>query len=134
MAGSNGNKILIYVGGVGIGCLTTNTFDSTNEEIPTTCKDDDGNYTSEAGSNRWTMSGEGNFNPASGFGLADLIDVHKNKELVDVTMRDTTSGGNNLNISGEARLNHLTWDGPLNAVSTFSFEFSGQGEYTVTNT
>lgn len=130
----NGNLVILYVAGQAIGCLTNVTFESTNEEIETTCKDDNGNYTSQAGSNRWKMTFEGNFNPASGFGLPDLLDIHTTKELIEVAMRDTTEGGNNLNIAGEARLNTLSWNGPLNAASTFSGELSGQGAYVVTNT
>jgi predicted secreted protein len=131
---ANGNDIIVFVEGQAIGCLTSNTMELTTEEIETTCKDDNGNYTSQAGSQRFRITGEGNFNPASGFGFADLVEVYQTKEVVTVAQRDTSEGGTNLNISGDARLINLSWVGPLNAASTFSFEFSGQGAVTVTNT
>lgn len=112
-----GNTIGLYVNNVLIGCLTSTSFSSTNEEIPTTCKDNGGAYQFRPGSNTAEMPFEGNFNPAAAYGLEDLLGIHKNNTRVGVKMMDTESG---LYVIGYAYMPTLEWTGPLNAASTFS--------------
>jgi hypothetical protein len=121
-----GNTIGIYKDNVLIGCLTSNSFSSTNEEIPTTCKDNNGAYQMRPGSNTAEMPFEGNFNPAATYGLSDLLGIHKNRTRVGVKMADTESG---LYIIGYAYLNTLEWSGALNAASTFSGAFKVDGSW-----
>lgn len=121
-----GNTIGLYVDNVLIGCLTSNSFSSTNEEIPTTCKDNNGAYQFRGGSNTAEMPFEGNFEPTAGYGLEDLLGVHKNKTRVGVKMLDTESG---LYVIAYARLNTLEWTGPLNAASTFTGTMKIDGEW-----
>lgn len=126
MAVINGNTILVYVEGQAIGCLTTNTFSSQNEEIVTTCKDDDGARSVVPGGNQASITFEGMFNPASGYSLQDLVAVHLNKERVWVKMGDNE----NLTITGYAYLNTLEWTAALNAGSTCSGTFTFDGPWT----
>jgi hypothetical protein len=122
-----GNTIGLYVNNVLIGCLTSNSFSSTNEEIPTTCKDNGGAFQFRQGSNTAEMPFEGNFEPTATYGLEDLLGIHKNKTRVGIKMFDTESG---LYVIGYAYMPTLTWDGPLNAASTFSGTMKIDGEWS----
>jgi hypothetical protein len=120
-----GNDILLYVNNQVIGCLTSNEFNSTNEQIDVTCKDNNGARQVRPGSNTASLPFEGNFNPASGYGFEDLLSVHKNKTRVGVKQALT----NGLYVIGYAYLNTLNWTAPLNAASTFSGQFDVDGEW-----
>lgn len=126
MAVVNGNDVGLYVNNQLIGCLTSNDWNSQNEEIVTTCKDNNGARTILPGGNTADMPFSGNFNPASGYGFEELITIHKNKTRVGV--KQAIVGG--LFIAGYAYLNQLTWTAPLNAASTFSGTFTVDGEWT----
>jgi predicted secreted protein len=130
MAVINGNDVGVYVEGTLIGCLTNATFNSSNEEIDVTCKDNGGARQVLPGGRTWSIAFEGFFNPSSSYTLDDLMDVHVDKTRVWVKMGDNT----NLTITGYCYLNDITWEGPLNAGSTFSGTFSGDGAYTYSNT
>lgn len=123
MAVINGNNIGVYVGGQLIGCLTNATFNSTNNTIDVTCKDNNGDRAILPAGNTATVDFEGLFNPSSTYGLADLVDIHKNKTEVSIGIGDQT----NLTIYAQAYLNTLSFSGPLNAGTTFSgsFEITG---------
>jgi len=133
MATVNGNDILVYVEGQAIGCLTSNEFSSTNNEIDVTCKDDDGARKVLPGGNQSSISFEGFFNPASSYGFHDLIAVHKNRTRVWVKMV-LDDDPDSLAVTAYAYLNTLTWSAPLNAGSTFSGEFTIDGEWSYTTT
>lgn len=124
----NGNKIGVYVNEQLIGCLTSNDFSSTNEEIDVTCKDNDGARQVLPGGNTSEITFEGNFDPASSYGFEDLLGVHKDKTRVGIKYAQSGSGG--VYIIGYAYLNTLSWSGPLNAASTFSGTFSLDGPWT----
>lgn len=127
-----GNTIGIYVDNQLIGCLTSNSFESQNEEIEVTCKDFNGARQIRGGSNSASMPFEANFNAASTFGFVDLIAIHKNRTRVGVKQYDTESG---VYIIGYAFLNQLSWTAPLNDASTFTGEFTVDGEWSYgTNT
>lgn len=123
MAVINGNNIGVYVGGQLIGCLTNATFNSTNNTIDVTCKDNNGDRAILPSGNTATVDFEGLFNPSSTYGLADLLDIHKNKTEVSIGIGDQTT----LTIYAQAYLNTLSFSGPLNAGTTFSgsFEITG---------
>jgi hypothetical protein len=122
-----GNTMGLYVNNQLIGCLTSNSFSSTNEEIEVTCKDGNGARQVRGGSNSAEMTFEGNFEPASSYGLDDLLSVHKNKTLVGIKQYDTES---ELYVAAYGYLNTLEWTGPLNAASTFSGTFTVSGEWS----
>lgn len=130
MAVVNGNDVGIYVEGQLIGCLTNATFSSTNQMIDVTCKDDNGARKVLLGGNTATITGEGNFDPTSTYGLQELIAVHALKTRVWVKMGDNT----NLTVTGYCYLPTLEFTGPLNAGTTFSFTFEFDGAYTYSTT
>jgi hypothetical protein len=122
-----GNTVGIYVNNQLIGCLTSNSFSSTNEEIDVTCKDQGGARQVRAGGNTAEMPFEGNFEPASTYGFEELLSIHKNKTLVGIKQYDTES---ELYVQAYAYLNTLEWTAPLNAASTFSGTFTISGEWS----
>lgn len=130
MATANGNDILLYVEGQAIGCLTSNQFSSTNDEIDVTCKDNNGARQVVVGGNQSEFSFDGFFNPSSTYGFPDLVAVHKNKTRVWVKMLLDDE----MAITCFAYLNKLDWTAPLNAGSTFSGTFTVTGEWSYTTT
>lgn len=125
MAVLNGNNIGVYVGGQLIGCLTNATFNSTNNTIDVTCKDNNGDRAILPSGNTATVDFEGLFNPSSTYGLADLVDIHKNRTEVSIGIGDQA----NLTIYAQAYLNTLSFSGPLNAGTTFSGSFEITGSW-----
>lgn len=130
MAVISGNSVGIYVGGTLIGCLTNATFSSSRIEIETTCKDNNGDKSVILGGAETRISFQGNWNPSSTYGLADLFTIYNAKSEVSLGFGDQT----NLTVYTQAYLQTLGWEGPLNAASTFSGEFSCSGTMTVTTT
>lgn len=128
MAVLNGNSIGVYVGGQLIGCLTNASFNSTNNVVDVTCKDNSGQRAIIPSGNSATVDFEGLFNPSSTYGLDDLLNIHKNKTEVEITIGDNT----NLTVAADAYLMSLSFTGPLNAATTFSgtFEITGTWTYT----
>jgi hypothetical protein len=122
MAKIKGNSLLVYVNDVAIGCLNDNEFTSENSDIPTTCKDNDGQETSLPGGNTASISFSGTYDTAAAYGLSQLIDIHKNKTEIGVRMGVAGSSGLYIQ-SSSAYLNSLTWSGPLNAATVFSGNF-----------
>lgn len=126
MAVVNGNDIGLYVENQLIGCLTSSDFNSQNDEIDVTCKDNNGARQVLPGGNQSSFPFAGLFNPSSSYGFKDLVAIHKNKTRVWVKMLSD----NNLTITCYAYLNTLAWSAPLNAGSTFSGTFTVDGEWT----
>lgn len=126
MAKIKGNSLLVYVDSVAIGCLNDNEFSSENAEIPTTCKDNDGEETSMPGGNKAEVSFNGTFDTNATNGLQTLLGIHKNKSEVAVRMGVAGAGGLYIQ-SDSAFLNMLTWSGPLNAATVFTGKFKLNG-------
>lgn len=126
-----GNSIGLYVNNQLIGCLTANSFNSTTAEIETTCKDQNGAYQFRFGTNTAELPFTGNFDPASTYGLEDLLGVHKNETLVGFKMLDTESG---LYVYGYGYIPTLSWTGDLNVASTFTgtLKVSGAWDFATT--
>lgn len=124
MAVVNGNDVGLYVEGQLIGCLTSSEFNSTNEEIEVTCKDNNGARQVLAGGNTSSFPFQGFFNPASSFGFQDLIGIHKNKTRVWLKQQC-----DDITVTCYGYLNELNWTAPLNAGSEFSGSFSVDGEW-----
>ncbi len=122
---ANGNDVGLYVTNQLIGCLTSNDFTSTNQEIDVTCKDNGGARQILAGGNQSELSFEGFFNPAASYGFKDLIELHKNGTSVQIKQ----ILDDELSITCYAKLNKLDWKNPVNAGSTFSGTFTVDGEW-----
>lgn len=130
MAVQNGNDVGVYVGGVLIGCLTGASLETSREEIDVTCKDNGGDKAIILGGTTSSVSFNGNWNPASTYGLDDLFTIFEDGSEVSLGFGDHT----NLTVYGQAYLQSLTWEGPLNAASTFSGKFSITGTISITTT
>lgn len=123
----NGNNLLVYIGGVAIGCITDCEFTSTNTEIEAICKGYRGTL---SGSNTWSVSCNGLWRFDAGYGPKDLLNAHKNDDTVTILFGTDETG--DTVITGDVKIPEFTWAGPLDAASTFSVRMAGQGEYTVT--
>ena len=130
MAVLNGNDVVVKVGGTTIGCLTGCSISSTQTEIDVTCKDDSGNRAIITSGITANITFNGFFKPDASYGMEDLWDIHLAGTEVSVAFGDAT----NMAIYSQARLVELTWDGPLNAGSTFSGKFACSGTPTKTET
>lgn len=130
MAVKNGNDVGVYVGGTLIGCLTGASLETSREEIDVTCKDNDGDKATLMGGTTSSVSFNGNWNPSSTYGLDELFTIFNNATEVSLAFGDQE----NLTVYGQAFLQSLTWEGPLNAASTFSGKFSITGSISVTTT
>lgn len=131
MAIVKGNSVLVFVDNVAIGCLTGCTFTSNGASIDVTCKDDDGAPQSLPLKGPWNIAFNGNFKTDSTYGLEQLLGLRRNNTLAQVKFGGENSG--DLYIIGEAYLNQITWDGQLNAASTFSGQFDGDGDWEYSN-
>jgi hypothetical protein len=122
MAKINGNKVLVFVDDVAIGCLTGCSLTLDKEEIITTCKDNDGAKTTINGGSSWGIDFDGIFESSSSVGFEDLFDLWDNDTEVVVRFAVDESGG--LYFTGTGRVMNLKWDGPLNAAAKFSGKIS----------
>jgi hypothetical protein len=122
----NGNKLLLYVNNQVIGCLTSNSVNISAEQTSVTCKDNDGAPQILTSGDTATFPFEGNFDPASGYGFADLLAVKKNQTRVGVKQAVTDG----LWVASYAYLTELNWQGDVNAASIFSGTFTGDGPWS----
>ncbi len=122
-----GNAVLVFVDNVAIGCLTGCTFNSQGSPIDVTCKDEDGAPRSLPQKGPWNISFNGNFKTDSAYGLPQLLAARLNQTLLQIKFGG--SEDDELYVIGAAYLNQLTWDGQLNAASTFSGQLDGDGDW-----
>lgn len=120
-----GNMVLVYVGGTAIGCTTGATFNGTNEQIETTCKDNDGAKTYTDGSQDWSIEVQGNTKFDATYGFDELVTAWKSK--TEVTVKFGTDNVDDPYLEGAAFISAFSWEGPLNAPSTWSITFSPKG-------
>jgi predicted secreted protein len=127
----NGNKVLVYIDGVAIGCTTGGTLTITNEQIETTCKDNDGAKTYLAGSQDWNIQVSGNTKFDAPVGLNALGEAAKT--AATVTVRMATGNADDPYYEGDAFISSFTWDNATNAVSTYSATFSPRSAIAMFN-
>jgi predicted secreted protein len=125
----NGNDLLVYVGGAAIACTDSCTFQSDNAEIDVTCKDNNGARQVLSGSTSWSITTSGKWKFDATYGAVDLLTAHKNKTLLTVKFGTDETG--DTYVTGSARINSFTWEGPLNDGASFNVTFTGTGEYTI---
>lgn len=130
MAVVNGNDIMISVDGDVIGCTTSSGFESTKEVIDVTCKDNNGARQVLLGSLSSTLNFDGLWNPASGYGVEDLLELHKAGTTVEVKFGVTST----LVITAQARLSTISLTGAVNAGATYSGTFEVDGEWDLGTT
>jgi len=122
----SGNGVLVYEGGTAFGCTTGGTLTITNNQIETTCKDDNGAVTYAAGSQDWNIQVDGNTKLDAPKGLQRMAELAMSKDTVTVRMA-TSNTVDDPYFEGEAFVSAFTWTNPVNAPSTYSATFSPRG-------
>lgn len=128
----SGNGVLVYLDGVEIGCTTGGTLTITNNQIETTCKDNNGAVTYAAGSQDWNIQVDGNTKLDAPVGLQALAELAMSKETVTVRMA-TSNTVDDPYFEGEAFVSSFNWTNPVNAPSTYSATFSPRGPLSLFN-
>lgn len=129
MAKKKGNALLVYIDDVAIGCLTNNTFTSSNEEIDATCKDNDGAYDSLAGGNTASITFSGMYEDSATYGFPEIVQAHKDKTEVAVRMGIAGSGGSYIQ-AARATISQLDWVGDVNTPVSYSGTINIRGTWS----
>lgn len=121
----SGNLILASLDGETIGCSTGCTLTITNERLETTCKDNDGARTYEPGSQDCSLQVTGitKFDTVSNF--TSIFEAAMSKQTV--TWRVESSNADDPYFEFEGFITDCTFEGPLNAPSTWSFTAAPTG-------
>lgn len=129
----SGNLILVSFGGTTVSCSTGASFNGTTERIETTCKDDGGAKTYEAGSQDATISVQGitKLDTVSNFAL--IVEAWKAKTEAIIQFGGLENADDTY-IQFTGFIANLTWEGPLNAPSTWSFEAVPNSQILIFNT
>lgn len=129
-----GNAVLFFLDEAAIGCTTSGSITIEGQEIETTCKDNNGAYSSVIGSDRWTGEVGGNWDTEAGVGVPELLAYKKNKTLIGVKMSvvnpvngTEVSGG--VYFIGYAYIQSFTLNSDLNSPASFSCSLSGSGDW-----
>lgn len=129
----SGNLIMVSREGEQVACTTGATSTLSTERIEDTCKDNGGTKTYSAGSQDGSIQVQGisKFDTASNF--TAIITAWKNKTT------ETWNYGSLDNVDDpyiyfDGFISDLTWEGPLNAPSTWSFTVSPTSEILISNT
>lgn len=127
----SGNLILVSLDGETIGCTTGCTLTITNERIETTCKDNDGARTYEPGSQDCSLQVNGitKFDTVSNF--PSIFQTALGKDIV--VWRVESSNSDDPYFQFEGFITNCTFEGPLNAPSTWSFDASPTGQLFMFN-
>lgn len=128
----NGNIVGLYREDVLVGCSTGATFNGTNAEIETTCKDNDGARTTIPGIQAWTITIDGNVKNDTIEGFAEFLALWKSKGTS--TFRFGTSNSDDPYLEGDGFISAFTWTGPLNAPSTWNATVSPKTPMHLFNT
>lgn len=140
MAKIKGNGLLLYIDNQVIGCTDNCEFNSQNETIDATCKDNDGAKNVLPGGNTATFTFSGKWEFSSTLGPVQLYNAHNNKTRVGVKMSvadpvTTNELSGYPHIIAYGYLNQLSFVGALNTVATFSGTIDVDGPHSMaTNT
>lgn len=128
-----GTTVLVSNDGETIACTTNATLTITNEEIETTCKDNNGAKTFVAGSQDWTVEVQGNTKYDASFGFSELAALAMSGSTVELII-GSIGNADNPYFQGDAFVSSFTYEGPLNAPSTFSVTYRPRGPLYLFNT
>lgn len=128
-----GNLILTAMDGETIGCTTGATFNGTTERVETTCKDNGGAKTYEPGSQDGNLQVNGivKFDTVSNFPA--IVAAWKGKTEV-VWTHGALENSDDTYIQFTGFISDLTWEGPMNEPSRWSFTSVPTSEILVFNT
>lgn len=128
----NGTAIGISADGETITCSTSATLTITNETRETTCKDDDGAVTYEAGSQSWEMSLDGltKYDTASNYSKVAIL--VKTQEIVTWVFK-TFNNPDDPYWEGDGFIGSLTQNAAQKETSTWSITVSPTGPIRLFN-
>lgn len=121
-----GTTVLVSNDTEQIACTTGATLTITNEEIETTCKDNGGAKTFAAGSTDWTLEVQGNTKYDASYGFSELAQLAMTKATVSVQVGGLDNPDDPY-FQGDAFVSSFTYEGPVNAPSTFSVTYRPRG-------
>lgn len=127
----DGNLFGLYVGGVYIGCTTSNGFSLSRELIESVCKTAAG--TSERSVKAGTLTGEftvtGNWRFVVGYGIKDILTAMLAK--TEVTVRFSTESVDDTYIEGSCFITACSGTADVDTDTTFDTTFTLNGDPTV---
>lgn len=128
----SGTLILVSAAGETITCSTGCTLTITNERIETTCKDDAGAGTYTAGKQDWSLQVDGitKYDTVTNFSKVAVLA----KNATVVTWQVETGNAEDPYFEGDGFVGDFTYEGPLNAPSTWSITASPTGPLYLFNT
>jgi hypothetical protein len=129
----SGNLILVSREGEQLSCTTSATFNGTIERIETTCKDDGGAKTYEAGSIDGTIEVAGISKMDTVTNFSAIAEAFFNK-TTETWQFGSLDNSDDPYIEFEGFVSDLTWEGPLNAPSTWSGTIVPTGPIRMFNT
>lgn len=127
-----GTAILQSIDGETILCSTSATLTITNEEIETTCKDNDGAYTSAPGQQKWSIQIQGNIVYDNATGVRDLQELAANRNTVQVAFGVLDNPEDPV-WTGDAFVSSLVLTGGQNSPATWDVTFSPRGPISLSN-
>lgn len=127
-----GTVMLQSIDGNTILCSTSATLTITNEEIETTCKDNNGAYTSVPGQQKWTVQIQGNIVYDNATGVRDLQELAASKGTTEVIFG--TTNVDDPAWTGDGFVSSLTLTGGQNSPGTWDVTISPRGPILLSNT
>jgi predicted secreted protein len=125
----DGNAVGIYISDTLIACATSASLDLSTNMSDATCKDNNGAEQIKPNQQTWSMGLDGMLAFDAAYGWSDLVAAWKAGTKLTVKWGTAESGDENY--SGDAYIDSLSAQGPLNEASTYSVNFRGSGPLTV---
>ena len=125
----DGGTVLITVDGAPIDCLTNAVFNSTNDEIETTCKNPDAAKSFRPGANEWSISADQNTTTdGTGTLTKALLTAHQNRSTIAVVF----TCGTHFTVSGDVNIPTMSVTGGNSGTNTTAtMTLKGSGAYTI---
>lgn len=128
----SGNLVDISRDDVRIGCGTNAELTIDNEQVETTCKDNDGARTYTPGSQNWGMTFQGNLKFDGVEGYRQIAALAKTRATAE--FRYGTTNTDDPFWIGDGFISNLTTTGDVNAPATWSATVSPRGPIYLFNT
>ena len=125
----DGGTVLVSIDGSPIDCLTNCTFQSSNDEIETTCKNPDGAKSFRPGANEWSITADQNTTTdGTGTLTKALLQAHQNRSVIAVVF----TCGTHFTVTGNVTIPTMTVTaGNAGSNTTANLTLKGDGAYTI---
>jgi len=125
MALTNGDVLVIQIGGTQVGALLSNSFNAAADMLEGTSKDSGGAKEYASGEYGWGMSLEAFYDPAATEGFSEALGYLKAGTELDLYWGSSASGGTFY--QGAGFISSVDLGGPKNEFSSYSAEVQGSG-------